>query len=172
METAIGKVFFRQEGADKMVEIGDKTLVLNTTSTRAGYGVRHWYQCPHCHSRCAHLFIGKQDLACRKCWDLHYASQSEDVSGRLLRSVRKQRLDIWKGQLAKADCLYNSPVRFPKPKRMSMKTFQRKLARLLKTEAAYWKSSEPKLARGFGRVMRRAEAAIRSAGWEEKNHTQ
>jgi hypothetical protein len=61
-----------------------------------------------------------------------------------------------------ADSLLNSPLKFPKPAGMRWDTFEKKRSRLLKTESAYWRLKEPRDAKGFARVMRKAEASIRS----------
>ncbi|AHW87586.1 hypothetical protein [Klebsiella michiganensis] len=136
--------------------------LIGITITRAGFGYRRWYICPHCGGRAAKLFIGRKDVGCRKCWSLHYASQSEDELARLRRSVWKQRHNIWGGEYPPAGSLLNSPLKFPKPAGMRWETFEKKRSRLLKTESAYWRLKEPRDAKGFARVMRKAEASIRS----------
>lgn len=61
-----------------------------------------------------------------------------------------------------AGSLLNSPLKFPKPAGMRWETFEKKRSRLLKTESAYWRLKEPRDAKGFARVIRKAEASMRS----------
>lgn len=119
--------------------INGVTRAIGITTTQAGYGVRQWYVCPHCGTRAAKLYIGKKDIACRKCWKLHFASQSEDQLTRMRRDIRRQRYAIW-GNTERTRNLAYSPHLFPKPKGMRWETFDRKVARLMRCELAYWQA--------------------------------
>lgn len=171
-DTESGRLYLSRESDGYSATINGVTRIIGVDTTLAGYGLRQWYVCPHCGARVAKLFIGSKDIGCRKCWNLHYASQSEDEADRLLRSLRKQRYAIWGDDWPLANSLLNSPLRFPKPTGMRWEIFDKKRARLLKTEAAYWRVKEPKLAKGFARVMRKTESAMRSMERsKKKNHT-
>ena len=145
-DTESGRVYFSLVSGGYSATINGVTRVIGITITRAGFGYRRWYICPHCGGRVAKLFIG----------------QSEDEVARLRRSVWKQRHDLWGDDYPPAGSLLNSPLKFPKPAGMRWDTFEKKRSRLLKTESAYWRLKEPRDAKGFARVMRKAEASIRS----------
>ncbi|HDT1810444.1 MULTISPECIES: hypothetical protein [Klebsiella/Raoultella group] len=161
-QTECGTLYIFRQADSYAMTINGVTRAIRTTITQARYGLREWYVCPHCVKRIAKLFIGRKDVGCRKCWSLHYASQSEDEISRLRRSVLKQRHDLWGDDYPPADSLLNSPLKFPKPAGMRWDTFEKKRSRLLKTESAYWRLKEPRDAKGFARVMRKAEASMRS----------
>ncbi len=143
MGTRAGNIYFHLNGSDYTATIGDKTLSLRLTTTQAGYGVRYWYLCPHCQRRSAALFIGKRDLACRKCWKLHYASQSEDRLARMRRLIRTKRLSIWDADTPELLNLFKNPIQFDKPKGMRWETFERKRSQLLSLEGSYWQAYAP-----------------------------
>jgi hypothetical protein len=80
-------------------------------------GTRKWLVCPKCHRRCAVLHGGTR-FRCRKCCNLAYASQTEDVASRLLRKARKIRVRLGE------DGGFDDP--WPeKPKGMHWKTYHR-----------------------------------------------
>ena len=112
-ETSVGVVRFTAKGTDYRAEIGGKVLPLRFCETVTGYGVRLWYCCPHCNSRRASLFVGARDIACRECWGLHYASQSEGKFNRMRRRIRKMRAELWP-DYKPAISLFNHPYLFPK----------------------------------------------------------
>lgn len=51
-------------------------------------GQRFWFQCPHCGRRAALLYLSRQ-VACRQCFDLAYASQSDTEMDSLWRRYHK-----------------------------------------------------------------------------------
>src|SRR5690606_18437656 len=58
---------------------------VRTAGSACNYGgERVWFVCPLCGRNCALMYIS-DSVACRKCLDLRYASQSEDESDRLRR---------------------------------------------------------------------------------------
>lgn len=148
--TEIGTLYISRQADSYAMTINGVMRSIRTTTTQAGYGVREWYVCPHCDSRVAKLYIGKKDIACRKCWRLHYASQSEDKLGRMRMELRRQRYAIW-GNTERTRNLANSPTLFPKPKGMRWETFDRKVARLMRCELAYWQAFAPVVDRITGR---------------------
>lgn len=163
--TSKGKLSITLDGIQYLAEIGGKTLPLRVSTTQAGYGVRYWWQCPYCHNRSASLFIGAKDLACRKCWGLNYASQSEGRVDRMRRTVFKKRAELWP-DYKPAESLFNHPCRFPKPKGMRWKTFEVKRAELLALEERYWKAYTPIVQRLTGIIKRKAGKAADDIGWE------
>lgn len=88
--------------------------------THCNYGgFRHWFVCPAvgCGRRVAKLYLGGRYFACRRCYRLAYAVQSDDRLGRLWRKQSKieRRLSDgaseWDG--------------WEKPKGMHWRTFER-----------------------------------------------
>ena len=140
--TSKGKLCIILDGTQYLAEIGGKTLPLRVSTTQAGYGVRYWWLCPYCHSQNASLFIGAKDLACRKCWGLNYASQSEGRLDRMRRSMRKKRAELWP-DYKPAQSLFKHPYDFPKPKGMRRETFEMKRAELIRYENRYWQIFMP-----------------------------
>jgi hypothetical protein len=60
--------------------------------TQCNYGgTRSWLECPvsGCGGRVGVLYANGSRLACRRCLELRYSSQKEDLGGRRLRSARK-----------------------------------------------------------------------------------
>jgi hypothetical protein len=59
-----------------------------------GFGSRRMFRCPKCGKRCAVVYCGGGTFACRKCLGLGYASEAENVIGRIWRKQKKieQRL--------------------------------------------------------------------------------
>ena len=63
---------------------------ISLAETSCGFGgVRRWFECPNCEQRAVTLFLAGR-VACRKCLDLRYPSQSESEIDRIWR--RKRRL--------------------------------------------------------------------------------
>lgn len=165
METASGKVTFRQEGDSYATTVGGRTLTLHIATTQAGYGVRYWFLCPHCGSRRAKLHVGKRDIACRECWGIHYASQSEDRLSRMRRHMYAQRAEIW-GNYGPACSLFNCVFDFPKPKGMRWVTFNQKVAKLAQYENSYWLAMRPVVDRTTRIIERKVSKATSSLGIE------
>lgn len=151
--TESGMLWIIRTGSGYTSTINGHSLTLSLTTTKAGYGVRHWYLCPHCHQRCAKLYIGRKDIACRKCWGLHYASQSEARLARMRQIIRSKRVAIWGSDTPQVMNLFWSSLWFDKPKSMRWKTFESKRRQLAKLEAGYSMASAPV----FERLVERAE---------------
>lgn len=141
--TESGVLWITRNGERYAATINGHSLTLSLTTTLAGYGVRHWYLCPHCHQRCAKLYIGRKDIACRKCWGIHYASQSEDELARMRRLIRSKRLAIWPHDTLELMNLFKTHFQFYKPKGMRRETFERKRTELSRLEERYWKAFAP-----------------------------
>lgn len=156
-------IVFTVDGEHYRATIGERVLPLRITTTTNGYGVRHWYVCPHCHNRKAKLFIGRNDLACRDCWGLHYASQSEDRLARMRRTIFKKRAAIWKNY-EPARSLFNDCYRLPKPKGMRWETFTEKRAKVLELEQRYFIAFRPVLDRINGTIERNTNRAAKALG--------
>lgn len=152
--TKIGMLWITKNGNGYTTTINGHSFTLSLTTTQAGYGVRHWYLCPHCHQRCAKLHIGRKDIACRKCWGLHYASQSEDRLARMRRLLRSKRLAIWPHDTPELMNLFKTPFQFAKPKGMRWETFERKRWQLFRQEERYWKVFMPVIERLTGKIER------------------
>jgi hypothetical protein len=55
-------------------------------------GRRPWFECPNCRRRSALIYIGDEDIACRRCFGLAYASQHEAVRQRGLMKAQNIRM--------------------------------------------------------------------------------
>lgn len=99
-----------------------RPLIQITTTPCAFGGSRVWFQCPRCHGRCAKLFLRGGHFRCRKCNQISYQSQSEDVIGRM-----------WIAQAKIENRLGDDLTR---PKFMRQKTYDRLLERHWQCEAA------------------------------------
>ena len=64
----------------------DQTLPLTCTTPQFG-GLRWWFKCPRCGTRCAQLLLpaGQEAFACRRCYGLRYRSQYESRWWRRIR---------------------------------------------------------------------------------------
>jgi hypothetical protein len=63
---------------------------VNLLQTSCPYGgARQWFACPCCSRRVALLYLRWGRFACRQCQRVAYASQSEDVLGRMWRKQSK-----------------------------------------------------------------------------------
>lgn len=118
-----------KRGSDRMVSITPTATQFN--------GLRWWFVCPHCQRRKGKLYWSDEDIGCRKCFGLHYASQSEGKMDRMREMIRKRRADIW-GDAPYINDLFESSCWFPKPKGMRQTPFQTKRKQLLVLESAYW----------------------------------
>ncbi|WP_410750442.1 hypothetical protein [Citrobacter sp. U14242] len=152
-QTVSGTLWTTQQADGYAMTINGVTRLIRISLTDAGYGVRQWYTCPCCGKRVAKLYIGEKDIACRKCWNLHYASQSEDRLGRMRMKIRRQRYAIW-GNTKHTRNLANHPYSFLKPKGMRWETFNKKVAVLVRYESAYWQAFAPVIDKICGRVDR------------------
>lgn len=157
--TESGILLLSRKGDGFEATINERSLKLSLTTTQAGYGVRYWYLCPRCHQRCAKLYIGRNDIACRKCWGIHYTSQSEDRLARMRRLIRSKRLAIWGWDAPDLMNLAKPPFQFAKPKGMRWETFERKRGQLLRLEENYWHTLMPVVERLTSVVYRKVSRA-------------
>ncbi len=104
-QTESGTLYAFRQADSYAMTINGVTRAIRTTTTKAGYGVREWYACPHCMKRAAKLYIGKKDIGCRACWKLHYKSQSADILDRMRMKIRQQRCAIWAAMTLPIICL-------------------------------------------------------------------
>jgi hypothetical protein len=95
-----------------------ETFLIEATNPNYG-GLRYWFICSNCLCRTQKLFRPRDEetFACRKCYDLAYASQRERTFHRALRRLRKVRRRLG-GAASVCDA-------FPdKPKRMRCRTWE------------------------------------------------
>ena len=102
-------------------EWGDESYPVYPTTTPCHIGgERHWFPCPArgCGQRVA-LLYGGRIFACRKCYQLAYASQREDPGNRLARRANaiRNRMGWPAGILNGSD--------LGKPKGMHWRTYER-----------------------------------------------
>lgn len=127
----------------------ERLFTLTATATQFN-GRRWWFVCPHCHRRQGKIYWSDADVACRKCFGLHYASQSESRMDRMREMISKQREAIW-GDNPLIHNLFESSSWFPKPKGMRWTTFEIKRDRLLHLESIYWRICGAYVARLTGK---------------------
>lgn len=150
-DTASGRLYASRHEDGYTLTISGKSCDLQLTTTQAGYGLRYWYSCPRCARRCSKLYIGRQDVTCRQCLNLHYESQSEDAEHRMMSSVRRQRLALW-GAGEPYDALMNLCLNanlFFKPKGMHWRTFERRQEAIRASESEFWQRKLGILRRRF-----------------------
>lgn len=77
------------------VRMGQREWQVHISHTKLNFGGhRRWLVCPKCWGRRQSLFIHEEKLACRKCHDLRYASQSESSRTRAMRRADKLRAKL------------------------------------------------------------------------------
>ncbi|RKS84680.1 hypothetical protein DES39_1892 [Orbus hercynius] len=132
----------------------DKIVIGRIDKTALSYGWRYWFICPHCHSRRSTLFFTNKNIACRDCFNLHYASQSENQLDRLRRKIVKARYTLFKGKNREYHNLFNHAYYFPKPKGMSRKRFAMEQNKLINMESIYWDHARVYVDKICGKVER------------------
>jgi hypothetical protein len=109
----------------------EEAVRLARTPCRFG-GWRSYFVCPGvkngrpCRRRVSKLYGGGRYFLCRHCYNLAYASQSEDPYSRLLRRADKRKI-----ALGGKPGSYSLP---PKPKGMHRRTYERHLAEIAAAE--------------------------------------
>lgn len=81
--------------------------------------------CPYCANQRQHLYAMRYGYACRECAQLHYPSQSEREEARLMRRIRKKRIQVWGHDWPDVYNLFDNSAFWPKPKGMRWATFER-----------------------------------------------
>lgn len=132
----------RQNGGEW--ESVEQRVPLQWTPCHFG-GQRPWFTCSvyrngvYCGRRVAKLYAAGKYFACRRCYNLAYASQSEDRSSRSMRNAQKIRERLGGG----ASMMEPFP---DKPKGMHWKTYERLQDDAERYEAMGWMEA----ARRFG----------------------
>ncbi|WP_193362906.1 hypothetical protein [Brumicola pallidula] len=94
--------------------------------------------CPYCQKQRQHLYAIKTAYVCRKCIGLHYPSQSERSNERLIRRIRKLRIQLWGYDWPDVNNMFKNVRYWPKPKWMRWKTFEQKRNKITELENRYW----------------------------------
>lgn len=94
--------------------------------------------CPYCQKNKQHLFAFKNGYACRSCLGLHYGCQSERPQERLMRRIRKLRVELWGADFPFVYDMFDQCKYWPKPKWMRWATFEKKRSHIVKLEERYW----------------------------------
>jgi len=94
---------------------------ITRTACKLG-GSRAWFHCPRCRRRVAKLHLRGGRFSCRVCQRLAYASQSDDLIGRLWRLQAKIEAKL--------------APNWQRPKHMHHRTYERLRERLWNLEAA------------------------------------
>ena len=84
--------------------------IIRTACNYGGY--RHWFECPDCGRGCALIYgISRRgNFACRVCQRLGYASECEDLIGRLWRKQQKLEAkldDKWRRRKGMREATYS-----------------------------------------------------------------
>lgn len=98
----VGSIGYRMEAGALVLSYsldGDpKTQRVPILRTACHYGnTRPWFACPHCTARVAVLYFRRGGFYCRKCAQVAYYSQSEDLIGRTWRVQQKAEAKLGKG---------------------------------------------------------------------------
>ena len=94
--------------------------------------------CPYCQKQRQHLYAIKYAYVCRQCINLHYASQSERPQERLMRRIRKLRMELWGNDWIDVNNMFEQVAYWPKPKWMRWKMFEQKQNKIIELEKQYW----------------------------------
>ena len=94
--------------------------------------------CPYCQKQRQSLYATKYAYACHQCIKLHYASQSERPKDRLMRRIRKLRIDLWGTDWPNVNSMFENIMYWPKPKWMRWQTFEQKRNKIIELEQQYW----------------------------------
>ena len=93
--------------------------------------------CPYCKKQRQSLYAIKYAYACRECVGLHYASQSERPSERLMRRIIKLRKELWGYDWFDVNNMCEQVRYWPKPKWMRWKTFEQRRNKITELEKKY-----------------------------------
>jgi len=97
----VGSIGYRMEAGALVLSYsinGDpRTQCVPILRTPCNYGnTRPWFACPHCTARVAVLYMRRGGFYCRKCAQVAYSSQSEDVCARTWRVQQKAEAKLGK----------------------------------------------------------------------------
>lgn len=106
--------------------------------------------CPYCQKQRQHLYAVKKAYACRQCLGLHYASQSERPQERLMRRIRKLRMELWGIDWPDVNNMFEESTYWPKPKWMRWKRFEQKRDKIKELERQYWPMVITEMKQTFG----------------------
>jgi hypothetical protein len=106
--------------------------------------------CPYCQKQRQHLYAVKNAYSCRACLDLQYASQSERPQERLMRRIRKLRVELWGYDWPDVNNMFEQVYYWPKPKWMRWKTFEQKRNTITELENQYWPMAISQIKNVFG----------------------
>lgn len=105
------------------------------TETPCHYGgSRRWFICPSCRRRCGVLYIDRK-IACRKCFDLAFASQYESPQERMRRKLNKIRRVIG------VDMDIYAPFN-PPPNGMSVNHWRKLVDAFIELREKYWRETQ------------------------------
>jgi len=107
--------------------------------------------CPYCQKQRQSLYAIKYAYGCRQCIGLHYASQSERPSERLMRRIRKLRKELWGYDWPDVNNMFEQVSYWPKPKWMRWKTFEQKRGKITELEKRYWPMAVAQMDSLFGK---------------------
>jgi hypothetical protein len=106
--------------------------------------------CPYCQEQRQHLYAIKYAYVCRSCIGLQYACQSERPKERLMRRIRKLRIELWGYDWPEINNMFEQVTYWQKPKWMRWKTFLLKRDKITELEGRYWGLAIPQFKTIFG----------------------
>jgi hypothetical protein len=109
-----------------------------------------YMNCPYCQKQRQHLYAIKYAFGCRQCIGLHYASQSERPQERLMRRIRKLRVELWGNDWPDVNNMFEQVAYWPKPKWARWKTFGQKRNKIIELEKKYWPMAMAQMKTTFG----------------------
>ena len=133
---------YRPRGAGEPITV-ERRVHIEWTPCNYG-GRRSWFRCPACGHRMAHVFVADERIACRRCLNLRYASQTEGRVDLASRKARRTRARLGGGKMT---------VPLPwKPPRMHWRTYER----LRREEGA----AQPRSLAGMLALLNRSERPV------------
>jgi hypothetical protein len=105
--------------------------------------------CPYCQKKRQHLYAIKTAYVCRECVCLNYTSQSERTNERLIRRIRKLRIQLWGYDWPDVDNMFNNIRYWSKPRWMRWGTFEQKRNKIIELENIYWPMAVVKIKTTF-----------------------
>ena len=131
---------------DKPHQIG---LILDNRSVSN----KLYITCLYCQKQRQSLYAVKNAYSCRQCLGLHYASQRERPTDRLMRRVRKLRKELWGYDWPDVNNMFEQVSYWPKPKWMRWKTFEQKRNKITELEKRYWPMAVTQMKTTFGDLI-------------------
>lgn len=145
------------------IKCNDVKTYLSLVPKKMGFGIRLYLKCKYCHCLREKLYLVRSVTKCRKCANLHIASNTMADDERAIHMIRKLRREIW-GDNSIYDIrnLLENSFYWRRPKWMHYRTFSKKRQVLIKMENDYFTQY-------LGPMVNRLTNRI--ARWEKSNYS-